>query len=277
MKRILIAGAMLLYTSTALAAWPNAQPTAGDSTTTPHDLDNKIIALGEDVHTQAQEDIQDTCTPGTHAIQSITKAGVTTCIEVGATGGVDDVTEGTGITVSPTTGSVVITLTDTSVTPAEYVNPTITVNQQGQITAAANGADYSPDGENGYIQYYAVGVMGADIGLQYNEVSQTAFISHTETNDTKFMNDGLSYGVSLLAPALLAADWTLTLPPDNGDNGQFLQTDGSGGTDWVTISGGGDMLGSNNLSDVDNAATSATNLGLGTSDDVTFAAITGLS
>lgn len=40
--------------------------------------------------------------------------------------------------------------------------------------------------------------------------------------------------VIIKAPATLAADYTLTLPPDDGASGQVLQTDGSGITSWTT-------------------------------------------
>ncbi len=54
----------------------------------------------------------------------------------------------------------------------------------------------------------------------------------------QFANSGDTFHVTLQAPAGLAADYTLTLPPNDGDNLQVLQTDGAGVTSWVTAAGG---------------------------------------
>lgn len=56
-----------------------------------------------------------------------------------------------------------------------------------------------------------------------------------------YIYEGSSYGtnsISLKAPNILAADWVMTLPPDNGNSGEFLQTDGSGNTVWAAGGGG---------------------------------------
>lgn len=56
-----------------------------------------------------------------------------------------------------------------------------------------------------------------------------------------YLYEGTSYGInsiSLKAPNLLAADWVMTLPPDNGNSGEFLQTDGAGNTIWAAGGGG---------------------------------------
>lgn len=49
--------------------------------------------------------------------------------------------------------------------------------------------------------------------------------------------------ITVQAPASIAASYTLTLPIDDGDNLQFLQTNGSGVLAWATPTGSGDVVG----------------------------------
>src|SRR3989338_4243735 len=59
---------------------------------------------------------------------------------------------------------------------------------------------------------------------------------------------GTTSGTVTLTTASIAGTYTLTLPIDDGTVGQFLKTDGSGITSWATLSGGGDALVANPLS-----------------------------
>ena len=58
--------------------------------------------------------------------------------------------------------------------------------------------------------------------------SQNGFIALSDNNNT----------VSFAAPGSLAASYTITLPPNDGTNGQVLTTDGNGVTTWTTNGAG---------------------------------------
>jgi len=73
-----------------------------------------------------------------------------------------------------------------------------------------------------------------------------------------------SHGIILKGPPHSAgASYTMILPDSLGSNGQVLSLqDASTGELTFSTSGAGDLLASNNLSDLDNAGTARTNLGL---------------
>lgn len=59
--------------------------------------------------------------------------------------------------------------------------------------------------------------------------SQNGFIQESDNDRT----------VTIIAPAALAADYVLTLPPNDGSNGQQLTTDGTGVLTWASAGGTG--------------------------------------
>ncbi|MBV9760537.1 MAG: hypothetical protein JO340_08235 [Acidobacteriaceae bacterium] len=68
---------------------------------------------------------------------------------------------------------------------------------------------------------------------------------------------GSTSGTTTVRPAAAAGSWNMTLPSSSGSAGQFLQTDGSGNTTWVSASGAITGLSANSLP----RATSSTALG----------------
>ena len=55
----------------------------------------------------------------------------------------------------------------------------------------------------------------------------------------RLANTANTFHTSIVALPGLTADYTLTLPPNDGDSGQVLQTDGAGATSWTSPNSGG--------------------------------------
>jgi hypothetical protein len=67
-------------------------------------------------------------------------------------------------------------------------------------------------------------------------VSVTGNVDILAQGDLRLQDSAGGQYVAMQAPATIGTSYTLTLPADDGDADQYLQTNGSGVLDWATVS-----------------------------------------
>ena len=118
---------------------------------------------------------------------------------------------------------------------------------------------------------HALGTLTASSALlvDSNKAIDEIFIgNNASTGGTLKLNEGTNNGAhfaAIKAPNSLAASYTLTLPSDDGDANEFLQTDGSGNLSFAAVS-----------STITLAADSGTNDTFTTGNTLTFSGGTGI-
>lgn len=107
--------------------------------------------------------------------------------------------------------------------------------------AGGGGGGGSPGGSTTQVQFNNAGTFGGDAAFTFVNGTGTATMSlgvaSTTSAALKLYNSSSANSVSL-ASGNNTASWTMTLPVDDGNSGQYLQTDGSGNTSWATVSTG---------------------------------------
>ncbi len=140
---------------------------------------------------------------------SITNYTMTLPTAVGATGSVLQATNGTGTLTFDTK----LQLQDGAATAGNLTYGFLGQNNKGMFSAGSNQIGFATNGA----QQFRI---------------ENDNISLVEGQKVRFWNVSATNWVELVAPVTISENHTMQLPPDSGDSGDVLQTNGSGVTIW---------------------------------------------
>ena len=122
-----------------------------------------------------------------------------------------------------------------------FLTTSSAVNQLA-VTNAAAGGNATAATSTAPIITGGGGTTNCDLALQGQGTGTVTVRSRgTNSGTLSLNNEGNTYAVNITVPLqdYLTADYTLTLPVDDGGSGQVMQSDGSGNLSWATPSSGG--------------------------------------
>ena len=119
----------------------------------------------------------------------------------------------------------------------------------GDVTGALGYTPLAPSAIGTTVEAYdatilksadiGVTVQGYDADTAKTDVAQTWTATQSFNGAVRFNDADASAYAAIQAPNVLNSNYTLTLPPNDGNNGEVLATDGTGVLSWASVGGTG--------------------------------------